>query len=87
MPAQTKLLNTIIFIDGSGNTENLAEGIVSDAIFSFHPGTSPFDVDPARPNQVDVELTVRQHPELEASLDNPDTTLTSSINLRAMSTD
>lgn len=69
---------TLIYIDGSGISENLADGIVSEAIFSFDSDT---------PNQVDVELTVRQHPELEASLDNPDTTLTSSIILRAMSTD
>ena len=71
---------TIYYTDGAGNIEALADGIVSDAIFSF---------DSTTPNQVDVVISVRQHPEPEhpASLDNPETTLTSSIILRAMSTD
>lgn len=66
---------TIEYTDGG--TENLADGIVESAIFSFSTTT---------PNQVLVTITVRKVPGLAASLDNPETTLTSDIILRAMST-
>ena len=62
--------------DPTNPTEDFAEGIVESAIFSFDSNT---------PNQVDVIITVRRDPTQEKSLDNPETTLTSSIVLRAMS--
>ncbi|MBU4140988.1 MAG: prepilin-type N-terminal cleavage/methylation domain-containing protein [Candidatus Omnitrophica bacterium] len=71
---------TIVFvqdiINDPTNTENLAEGmVVRSDIFSV--GSAP--------NQVDVEIQARRDPTQAKSLDNPETTLTSSIVLRAMS--
>jgi len=64
---------------GHVNPEVLAEGIVESAIFSFD------NVTPI-PNQVDVQIRVLRDPTQPKSLDNPETTLDSSIILRAMST-
>lgn len=66
-------------ITNAGDEEDLAEGIVTSAIFNFD------NVTPI-PNRVEVAITVRRNPTEAKSLDNPETTLTSSIILRAMST-
>ncbi|MCQ9208803.1 MAG: prepilin-type N-terminal cleavage/methylation domain-containing protein [Omnitrophica bacterium] len=69
-------------LDNAANpTEDLAAGIVGSAVFSFND-TLPNPT----PNQVLVTVTVRKVPSKAASLDNPETTLTSDIILRAMST-
>jgi len=60
----------------AGDEETLAEGIVESVIFSFDSDT---------PNQVKVTITVLSDPSKSKSLENPGTTLTSSIVLRAMS--
>lgn len=64
----------------AGSEEVLAEGIVESAIFSFD------DSDPTLANRVEVTITVVREPGEVPSLDNPETTLTSSLILRAMST-
>jgi len=65
------------------NYESLADGIVESAIFDFiHSETNP---ELSIPNRVDVVIQVLREPGTSPSLDNPETTLTSSIILRAMS--
>ena len=59
-------------------TEVLAEGIVSRAIFEFDSINTM--------NRVEVTIAGRKDPDEDPSLDNPETVLTSSIILRAMST-
>jgi len=72
---------TVVNRDDPNNFEILAEGIVQAAVFSFNNAMP----DPT-PNRVDVSLVVRREPDVARSLDNPQTTLTSNIILRAMST-
>ncbi len=65
------------------NYESLADGIVEKAIFSFVHNVDP---ELAIPNRVDVEIQVLREPGKDPGLNNPQTTLTSSIILKAMST-
>ena len=66
----------IVYTHPVTGSENLADGIVYSAIFEY---------DENIPNQVIVTITVRKDPTRDPSLENPETTLTSSIVLRAMS--
>ena len=61
--------------DFPSSAEPLTDNIVTD--LNFNTGTFP--------NQVVVTITVLEDPGNVASLDNPETTLTSSVVLRAMS--
>ena len=70
----------------TGEEEVLALGIVQEAIFSPVTIGVPGNEDPDFANQVNVTITVRVKPNKAIALDNPETTLTSSIILRAMST-
>jgi prepilin-type N-terminal cleavage/methylation domain-containing protein len=60
---------------GPGGDEQIAEDIVANILFQS-----------INANEVKITITVRRDPSSAASLDNPQTTLTSSTILRAMST-
>lgn len=66
----------------AGNpTEDFADGRTLSATFSFAKDASNNDI----PNHLDIEIVARQDPSEEVGPDNPETTLTSSAVLRAMS--
>ncbi len=62
-------------ISVGGDTEFLADKIITNTIFNI--GSAP--------NEIDVAITTRQDPTQAESLNNPETTLTSTVILRAMS--
>ncbi|UCB57496.1 MAG: prepilin-type N-terminal cleavage/methylation domain-containing protein [Candidatus Omnitrophota bacterium] len=66
----------------AGNpTEDFADGKLLSATFAFGKDAGDNDI----PNHLDIEIVARQDPSQEVGPDNPETTLTSSVVLRAMS--
>ena len=71
---------TVADRDDPNNFEVFADGKLYSADFRFD------DTEPALANRVEVTIVTREDVNSEPSLENPETTLTSSVVLRAMST-